>query len=128
MGMTEVLCTVDIVLLTLLQGRLKVALLKRNREPFMGVLVLPGGFIHPAEDRDARDAALRVLKEKTGIDLVRGKPRPSGRGQERGRQSRSLPLALVRCLLLLDVLPNNGARRTTAATGEVGRRPQRSAP
>ncbi|MEN3296030.1 MAG: hypothetical protein V7642_5283 [Burkholderiales bacterium] len=47
-------------------------------------------------------------------DLVRGKPRPSGRGQERGRQSRSLPLALVRCLLLLDVLQPVESRRSQA--------------
>ena len=74
------------------------------------------------------DDGLTGQREVRSLDLVRGKPRPSGRGQERGRQSRSLPLALVRCLLLFDVLPDNGDRRTTAATGEVGRRPQRSAP
>lgn len=44
-----------------------VALLKRNREPYKNVLALPGGYIH-TEDTDAREAALRVLKNKTGID------------------------------------------------------------
>jgi 8-oxo-dGTP diphosphatase len=67
-GMNEVLCTVDVVLLTLLEGRLKVALLKRDRDPFTGVLALPGGFIHTGEDTDARDAALRVLSEITSIE------------------------------------------------------------
>ena len=65
---TDVICTVDIVLLTLHEGGLKVALLKRDREPFKGVAALPGGFIHIDEDADVREAALRVLKEKTGID------------------------------------------------------------
>lgn len=66
--MTQVICTVDIVLLTLYEDGLKVALLKRDRDPFKGVAALPGGFIHINEDSDVREAALRVLKEKTNID------------------------------------------------------------
>lgn len=65
--MNDVICTVDVVLLTLKDDCLNVALLKRDREPFKGVAALPGGFIHTDEDADARDAALRVLGEKTGI-------------------------------------------------------------
>lgn len=65
--MQQVICTVDVVLLTLQDDVLKVALLKRSHEPFQGVAALPGGYIHPQEDGDARDAALRVLKAKTGI-------------------------------------------------------------
>lgn len=65
--MNEVICTVDVVLLTLKDDCLNVALLKREREPFKGVAALPGGFIHTDEDADARDAALRVLTDKTGI-------------------------------------------------------------
>jgi 8-oxo-dGTP diphosphatase len=64
----QIICTVDIVLLTLHEGVLKVALLKRDREPFKGVNALPGGFIHSNEDSDVQEAALRVLKEKTNID------------------------------------------------------------
>ncbi|SFI33641.1 ADP-ribose pyrophosphatase YjhB, NUDIX family [Collimonas sp. OK307] len=66
--MNQVICTVDVVLLTLQDDGLKVALLKRDREPFKDVIALPGGYIHADGDRDARDAALRVLKEKTGIE------------------------------------------------------------
>jgi 8-oxo-dGTP diphosphatase len=66
--MQQVICTVDVVLLTLQDGALKVALLKRDREPFKGVPALPGGFIHSDEDADTQDAALRVLREKTGIE------------------------------------------------------------
>lgn len=66
--MNQVICTVDVVLLTLKGDGLNVALLKRDREPFMGVLALPGGYVHVDDDLDARDAALRVLHEKTGID------------------------------------------------------------
>jgi len=67
-GMNQVICTVDVVLLTLKEDALQVALLKRDREPFQGAQALPGGYIHADEDRDARDAALRVLRDKTGIE------------------------------------------------------------
>lgn len=68
-GFPAIVATVDVVLLTLLPDsrELAVALLKREREPFAGLLALPGGFIHAQDDLDARDAAERTLLEKTGI-------------------------------------------------------------
>ena len=63
-----VICTVDVVLLTIGDEGLSVALLKREREPYQGVAALPGGYIHVDEDMNGFDAALRVLKSKTGID------------------------------------------------------------
>ena len=65
--MPEIICTVDIVLLTLYSGTLHVALLKREQEPYAGVLALPGGYIHAQEDADTENAAVRTLRHKTGI-------------------------------------------------------------
>lgn len=65
--LAAIICTVDVVLLTLHEGALQVVLLKRDREPFDGALALPGGYIHQQEDQSAWDAAARVLREKTGI-------------------------------------------------------------
>ena len=65
--MSDIICTVDVVLLTLQQQQLHVALLRRERDPFKGVLALPGGYIHPQQDADTRDAAIRTLRKKTGI-------------------------------------------------------------
>lgn len=65
--MTPIICTVDVVLLTLKQGRLCVALLKRDHDPFKGVLALPGGYVQAENDADAHHAALRMLHEKTAI-------------------------------------------------------------
>lgn len=62
-----VILTVDAVLLTLVDEKLHVALFKRDRVPFEGQWALPGGYIHEQEDSDAQGAALRVLKDKTGI-------------------------------------------------------------
>jgi len=62
-----IICTVDVVLLTLKDQALHVVLLRRDRAPFVGALALPGGYVHPQEDSAAWDAAARVLREKTGI-------------------------------------------------------------
>lgn len=63
----SIICTVDVVLMTLKDEALHVVLLKRKNEPFAGMPALPGGYIHSQEDKTAWDAAARVLKEKTGI-------------------------------------------------------------
>lgn len=65
--MPPIICTVDVVLLTLREGALQVALLRRDHDPFAGALALPGGYIHPEQDRDAEDAAARMLQAKAGI-------------------------------------------------------------
>ena len=63
-----VICTVDVVLLTLEQATLKVALVRREREPFAQALALPGGYIHTQDDVDAQASAVRVLRDKAGLE------------------------------------------------------------
>lgn len=60
--------TVDIVIFTIQQGVLKVLLVKRGVAPFSGKFAIPGGFVH--EDEDLERAALRELKEETGVTDV----------------------------------------------------------
>ncbi len=57
--------TVDVVLLTVREGRLQVLLVERDTHPFRGMLALPGGFVQPDEDLDA--AAIRRLGQETGV-------------------------------------------------------------
>lgn len=64
---SSIICTVDVVLLTLKSASLHVALLRREREPFAGTWALPGGYVHAQEDRDTQDAAERVLREKAHV-------------------------------------------------------------
>jgi 8-oxo-dGTP diphosphatase len=59
--------TVDVVLLTLDAGTLKTALFRRDKAPFAGQWGLPGGWVHPEDDQDALGAAVRVLRDKTGL-------------------------------------------------------------
>lgn len=61
--------TVDCVVFGLDEDhQLKVMLIKRNLPPFEGEWALPGGFIHI--DESLEEAALRELREETGIEEI----------------------------------------------------------
>ena len=62
----SLIATVDAVILTIEDGRLKVLLHRRPRKPYRGAWALPGGFIRPLEDADADSAIRRVLADKVG--------------------------------------------------------------
>ncbi|MCW2779270.1 MAG: mutT [Frankiales bacterium] len=57
--------TVDVVLLTVREGRLCVLLVERDTHPFRGGLALPGGFVQADEDLDT--AAVERLENETGV-------------------------------------------------------------
>lgn len=60
--------TVDVVILTVRDGRLEVLLVKRRHWPFEGMWAIPGGFVEP--DESLEDAARRELEEETGVSDV----------------------------------------------------------
>lgn len=57
-----------------------VLMVKRRSEPGKGLWALPGGFVNASTDRSLEDAALRELKEETGIKV----PVPVLRGSIKG--------------------------------------------
>lgn len=59
---------VDVVLLTIQGGTLKVLLVKRQQAPYRDTWALPGGLVGKDESVDA--AALRELHEETNIDNI----------------------------------------------------------
>lgn len=66
----SVYLTVDLVILTLCAGELRVLLVERGAEPHLGALALPGGFLkHTGED--IVEAAQRELREETDLDLAK---------------------------------------------------------
>jgi 8-oxo-dGTP diphosphatase len=60
--------TVDVVILTMADGRLNVLLVRRGEEPYQGMWAIPGGFKRPTETLD--EAAQRELVEETGVDAA----------------------------------------------------------
>jgi 8-oxo-dGTP diphosphatase len=58
--------TVDVVILTLVDSRLHVLLVRRGVAPFKGMWAIPGGFKRPTETLD--EAAKRELAQETGVD------------------------------------------------------------
>jgi 8-oxo-dGTP diphosphatase len=67
-GYEQPAVTVDLVIFTVNDDLLKVMLVKRAEAPFADSWSLPGGFLRASESLDA--AALRVLKEKAGVEDV----------------------------------------------------------
>ncbi|MFE5844530.1 NUDIX domain-containing protein [Streptomyces niveus] len=65
---TPVLLTVDLVILTLREGRLCVLLVERGEDPFQGMQALPGGFLNHAGE-EILDAAYRELSEETALSF-----------------------------------------------------------
>jgi 8-oxo-dGTP diphosphatase len=66
--MAKLSVTVDLVLFTIRNRRLEVLLIKRSIKPFANRYALPGGFVLEDESLDA--AAVRELREETGVDKV----------------------------------------------------------
>jgi 8-oxo-dGTP diphosphatase len=60
--------TVDIVIFTVRDERLKLLLIRRAGEPYRGKWALPGGFIHL--DEALEESARRELEEETGVSGV----------------------------------------------------------
>lgn len=87
--------TVDTVILTLIDHRLHVLLVKRTKAPAEGVWTLPGGFIHVDDDLDAEQAARRVLETKAGVEVSHLEQLYTFAGRDRDRRGWSASIAYL---------------------------------
>ena len=83
--------TADAVVLTELDGKLKVLLIKRKNPPYQGSWALPGGYV--SENEQALQAAKRELAEET--HLTRIKLKPIGFFDTPGRDPRGWTVSVV---------------------------------
>lgn len=60
--------TVDVAIVTVADGELRVLCLKRPDHPFKGAWALPGGFVRMNESLE--ETAARVMREKAGLEGV----------------------------------------------------------
>lgn len=99
--------TVDIVIFTIQDNKLKVLLIKRKGEPYKDYWAIPGGFIRQGETLDA--AALRELKEETGVGDVYLDQLYTFGGPERDPRKRVITVSYY-SLVRPDRLENNPER------------------
>lgn len=60
--------TVDILIFTIEDKKLKLLLIRRNMHPYMGKWAIPGGFLQMEESAD--EAAARRIREEAGVENV----------------------------------------------------------
>lgn len=60
--------TVDILIFTVWERRLRLLLIKRSHHPFLGKWAIPGGFLRMDESAD--EAAARRIREEAGVENV----------------------------------------------------------
>lgn len=105
--------TVDIVILTLRNGRLHVLLVQRGGEPYAGAWALPGGFKRPEETLD--EAAQRELREETGV-IAPKRLAQFGAYGDPGRDPRSNVVSVAYLAVMPD--PGNLRAGTDAAAAQ----------
>jgi 8-oxo-dGTP diphosphatase len=116
--------TVDVVLLGIRGDALRALLVRRTEHPDAGRWALPGGFIRLDESLD--DAAIRVLREKAGVEDVYLEQLYTFGRPDRDPRMRILSVAyyaLAGAALLDHVSPGDDTRFHTVRvpwTGETG--------
>ena len=98
---TATAVTVDLVVLTIRDGRLAVLLVKRAGHPFVGMWALPGGFSEADETLDR--AAERELCEETSITSVEGHLEQLGTYGDPGRDPRMRVISVAYLVMLADL-------------------------
>lgn len=68
MKQSSPIVAVDLVIFSILNNDLHVAVIQMKKKPFTGMWAFPGGLVHGSESVD--DAAIRELSEKTGLTDV----------------------------------------------------------
>lgn len=108
------LAVADTALMTVEDDVLKVLLVKRGEEPFVGQWALPGVMVRPDLDEDLRAAALRALMDKATVSAPYVEQLEAFSGKERDPRGWSASYAHV-CLLPREKIKLKAGRGTEEA-------------
>lgn len=114
--------TVDVVIFTVLDAKLKVLLVQRPDsvdEPFPGRWALPGGYVDVARDEDLLACARRKLKEKTAVKSPYLEQLGSWGGRDRDPRGWSATHVYFALIPSADLVPAKGANAADVAWFEV---------
>lgn len=118
--------SVDIALFSLVESALKVLLVRRANTPEQGRWALPGGVLDPGQDGSLEETALRVLREKTGLEAIPFLTQVHAfSGRDRDPRGWSLSV-LFYALLPLDQVPARAKTKVEEVEWRVAARPGRS--
>ena len=92
------LVVVDVTLFSIVDGELRVLLVKRSVEPEAGRWALPGGILRPESDASLEEAARRVLRSKISVDIAHLEEIQTFNGAQ--RDPRGWSIAVLYCALL----------------------------
>ncbi len=117
------LTSVDVVVFSLLENKLKVLLIKRNyneSEPYPNQWALVGGFVDVAKDENLEATAKRKLLEKTGVKAAYLEQLASWGSANRDPRGWSATHVYFSILAIDDVqMPKNGANTNDAQWFDV---------
>jgi 8-oxo-dGTP diphosphatase len=100
------LVTTDVIIFTLREDDLQGLLVKRKYPPFQGMWAIPGGFVDL--DESLEDAALRELKEETGVQDVYLEQLYTFADPGRDPRGRVITVAYFALVPARDVQPRSG--------------------
>jgi len=105
---------IELVVLTVVDGRLAVLLGRRAEEPHKGKWALPGGVLRIDRDRDLEAAAQRVAEERTGQSVPFLRQLLATGGPERDPRARWALSIVYRALLPAEAFTPSPGKRLDA--------------
>lgn len=121
-GYEQPAVTVDLVIFTVNDDTLKVMLVKRAEEPFADRWSIPGGFLKVSESLE--EAALRVLKEKAGVENVYVEQLYTFGDPDRDPRARVITVTYFALIPWKDLIPPPSDKVTDLMWAPVNRLPK----